>query len=184
MDTGKERTGSGQDPKLSPKENGRLQRKHLPHIKHISGSVAGACLRCYSAVIAGRLGLMEQAHEWKQAARQVKKALIETCYDEEDDFFYDVDRHGNKIKCKSISIGNLFCESLLDTDMAKSIFDRYLSNPNEFGTPFPYPSISISDPKWIQDRTGNSWGFYSQGLTTLRTLRWMDVSLKTIWLHG
>ena len=126
------------------------------------------------SVMAGKLGLENEAHEWKRAAHDVKKRLIETCYDEFDEFFYDVDSHGNKIKCKSISITNLFCESLLDMDMANIIFKRYLNNPNEFDTPYPYPAVSISDPSWKQNLPGNSWGFYSQGLTSLRSLRWMD----------
>jgi hypothetical protein len=31
----------------------------------------------------------------------------------------------------------------------------------------------VSDPTWVQNKPGNSWGYYSQGLTSLRTLRWM-----------
>ena len=65
------------------------------------------------AVMAGKLNLDEEAHTWKQAAHEVKKKIMEICYDEEDDFFYDIDRNGNKVKCKSISITNLFCESLI-----------------------------------------------------------------------
>jgi len=126
------------------------------------------------AVMAGKLNLDEEAHTWKQAAHEVKKKIMEICYDEEDDFFYDIDRNGNKVKCRSISITNLFCESVLDMDTAKRIFYKYLDNPQEFKTNYPYPAVSISDPLWQQNLPGNSWGFYSQGLVALRTLRWMD----------
>ena len=125
------------------------------------------------AVMAGKLGLEQEAHDWKQAAREVKKKYWRYVMTSRMTF-YDVDRHGNKIKCKSISITNLFCENVLDVDMAKSIFSKYLDNPKEFKTPYPYPAVSISDPLWIQNRQGNSWGFYSQGLVALRSLRWMD----------
>ncbi len=145
----------------------------LPHITPDMNAVFYGS-KTALAVMAGKLGLEQEAHDWKQAAREVKKKILEICYDEQDDFFYDVDRHGNKIKCKSISITNLFCENVLDVDMAKSIFSKYLDNPKEFKTPYPYPAVSISDPLWIQNRQGNSWGFYSQGLVALRSLRWMD----------
>jgi hypothetical protein len=126
------------------------------------------------AVMAGKLNLDEEAHTWKQAAHEVKKKIMEICYDEEDDFFYDIDRNGNKVKCKSISITNLFCESVLDMDTAKEYSINIFDNPQEFKTNYPYPAVSISDPLWQQNLPGNSWGFYSQGLVALRTLRWMD----------
>ncbi len=73
------------------------------------------------------------------------------------------DRNGNKVKCKSISITNLFCESVLDMDTAKRIFYKYLDNPQEFKTNYPYPAVSISDPLWQQNLPGNSWGFLFAG---------------------
>ncbi len=85
-----------------------------------------------------------------------------------------VDRYGKKRKFLSILISNLFQEHLLDQDMADSIYERHMKNPREFWTPYPFPSMTISDPASVQDLEGNSWGFYSQGLTALRTLRWLD----------
>jgi hypothetical protein len=93
--------------------------------------------------------------------------------------FHDVDKHGKMRKYRSISITNVFCEHVLDQGMFDSIYDRYFQDPNEFWTPYPFPSMSISDPCSRHDRDGNSWGFYSQGLTALRALRWMDFYGRT-----
>lgn len=178
FDTGHD--NSGRFDKIKYKNNFSEDAKDPPHgddsLPYITPDMNAVFYGSKTAlsIMAGRLGLEEQAHAWKRDARRIKKSLIEICYDQEDDFFYDVDRFGNKVKCKSISITNLFCESVLDTDMAQRIFKRYLDNPNEFNTPYPYPAISVADPHWIQNRNGNSWSFYSQGLTALRTLRWMD----------
>lgn len=120
------------------------------------------------------LGKPEEAAQWSRKAREVKDALLRICYDEEDAFFYDVDRYGKKRKFLSILLSNLFQEHLLDQDMADLIYERHMKNPREFWTPYPFPSMAISDPASVQDMEGNSWGFYSQGLTALRTLRWMD----------
>ena len=51
---------------------------------------------------------------------------------------------------------------------------QHISNPDEFNTPFPYPSMAVCDPsvKWHAER--NCWGYYSQGLIALRCTRWMD----------
>jgi len=126
------------------------------------------------AQMAGMLGLPEEAAVWRAKAQDVKKKLFEICYNEQDQFFYDVDRQGVQRKVKSISITNLFTEGVLDRDLGDQIFERYLHDPHEFWTPYPFPAVSISDPTWVQNLPGNSWGFYSQGLTALRTLRWME----------
>lgn len=120
------------------------------------------------------LGKTEEAALWSKRAQEVREALLRLCYDEEDAFFYDVDRFGTKRKYLSILISNLFQEHVLEQEMADRIYERHLKNPKEFWTPYPFPSMAVSDPASVQDRDGNSWGFYSQGLTALRALRWMD----------
>lgn len=126
------------------------------------------------------LGKPQEANAWQEKANEVKKKLFNICYDEEDQFFYDVDKHGKMRKCRNISITNVFSEKLLDATQAEAIFNRYFLNENEFSTPYPYPSISVSDPVFEKRYKGNSWGYYSQGLTMLRTLRWMkDYGLES-----
>ena len=63
---------------------------------------------------------------------------------------------------------------VFDKEEADRIYERHMKNPREFWTPYPFPSMAICDPASRQDRPGNSWGFYTQGLTALRALRWMD----------
>lgn len=126
------------------------------------------------AQMAKLMGKTDEEEIWREKAAEVKRKLFGICYDEEDEFFYDVDRNGNFRKFKSIAIANLYQEHVLDGENAEMIYQRHLKNPEEFWTPYPFPSMSVSDPASIQDRPGNSWGFYSQGLTALRAMRWMD----------
>ena len=126
------------------------------------------------AHMARELKRFDEAAAWEKKAEEVKQRLLEICFDPKTCFFYDVDKHDHKIPVKSISITSLFCEHVLEKDLADEIYVRYLANPKEFGTPYPFPSVSISDPTWQQRHKGNSWGFYSQGLVALRSLRWMD----------
>ena len=126
------------------------------------------------AEMAELLGRKEEAEAWRQKAEQVKKRLHEVCWNEEDEFYYDVDRFGNQRKCKSIAISNMFTEHIFTQEEADRIYYRHMKNPEEFWTEYPFPSIAINDPASVQDRPGNSWGFYTQGLTALRALRWMD----------
>ena len=120
--------------------------------------------------------LLETGEEerWESEALTVKENLFVHCYDENDEFFYDVDKHGNKIKIRSISIINVFASHILDQDTADRIYKRYMRNPNEFWTEYPFPSVAVSDPNFVKNIDKNSWNYHSQGNTALRTLLWME----------
>ncbi len=130
--------------------------------------------RCALGDMAKLLGKEDEAAAWHEKAQNVKRKLKEICWCEEDEFYYDVDCRGNFRKFLSIHISNMFQEHIFDQEEADRIYRRHLKNPNEFWTPYPFPSMAICDPASKQDRAGNSWGFYTQGLTALRALRWMD----------
>lgn len=123
--------------------------------------------------MAKKLGREEEAAEWARLAEDIRLKMIEKCFDEDTLFFYDIDKNGNMRKIKSISITSQFVEKTLSQDLADKIFDRYFRGEGEFNTPYPYPSVSSNDPLFKKNRDGNSWGYFSQGLTQLRTLRWM-----------
>lgn len=130
------------------------------------------------AQIARILGKNEEAEAWEWSAAKIKAKIFEYCYDEKDAFFYDVDRNGNKRRYKSSTIFHLFIERVLDKDTDQAIIDRiykeHIKNPNEFWTPFPFPSMAINDPSVKDHVKFNSWGYYTQGLIVLRCSRWMD----------
>lgn len=126
------------------------------------------------ADMADRLGLTEEAAQWRAKAEEVRKAIYDLCYDEEDDFFYDVDKNGNKRRIRSISITNVLTERVTDIEHGRRIIKRHMLDPDEFWTPYPFPAVAANDKTWIRNRDGNSWGYYSQGLTALRSTRWME----------
>ena len=128
--------------------------------------------------MAKELGLEDQAREYKNSAAVVKAKLFELCFNKEDCFFYDVDKNNNQRKYLSSTIFHLFLEGVLDPEDDKALIDqiykRHISNPNEFATPYPYPSMAINDPSCEGHDTRNCWGYYSQGLIALRTTMWME----------
>ena len=128
--------------------------------------------------MADALGRADEALEWKEKAGAVKARLFETCFDGEDCFFYDVDRHGNKRKFLSSTIFHLFMEGVLDpvtdAELIRELYERHIANPSEFATPYPFPSMAICDPSCEGHRNFNCWGYYSQGLIALRCTMWMD----------
>ncbi len=128
--------------------------------------------------MAQMLGKEEESEEWKNQARRVKELIFVHCFDKEDAFFYDVDKNGNKRKIRSCTVFHLFMEHLLDKEEDAQLIDeikhRYLKNPDEFFTPYPYPSMSIAQSRNRHHSSSNCWGYFSQGLIALRCIRWMD----------
>ena len=129
------------------------------------------------AQMARVLGTGEEAL-FEAKAAEVKKKLIEICYDEKTAFFYDVDKHDKKRNYLSSTIFHLFLEYVLtwedDREMIERIYREHIKNPQEFWTEYPFPSMAVSDPSLKRDATGNCWGYFSQGLIALRCTRWMD----------
>ena len=126
------------------------------------------------AEMAEKLSLFDEAALWRKKAENVKRLTFEKCFDEDELFFFDVDKFGRKRRVHSIGITALFCEKMLDKPLAQAIFERWFKSPEHFGTPYPYPSIAASDPAMDRGAAGNCWGYFSQGLTMLRSLRWCD----------
>ncbi|MBR5445082.1 MAG: hypothetical protein IKV57_03105 [Clostridia bacterium] len=130
------------------------------------------------AEMARILGKPEEADAWEASAAAVKEKLFRYCWNEEDGFFYDVDRHGNQRKYKSSTIFHLFLEKVLDPCEDRNMIDRiyreHIKNPDEFWTPYPFPSMAVNDPSCSSHKNYNCWGYYTQGGIVLRCSRWMD----------
>ncbi len=130
------------------------------------------------AVMARELGLPKEAEAWDASAAEIKKNLFRHCFDGADAFFYDADRNGRLRKYKSSTILHLFMERVLDPDedgeLIRRIYREHLKNPEEFWTPYPFPSMAVNDPSTAHHADRNCWGYYTMGLITLRCTRWMD----------
>ena len=130
------------------------------------------------AKIALLLGKAEEGRQWEQSAKEIKKKLFEYCFDEEDCFFYDVDKYNNKRKYLSCTLFHLFSEEVLnreeDGELIERLYSRHIKNPKEFWTAYPFPSMAVSDPSFVKPKESNCWGYYSQALTALRCTLWMD----------
>ncbi len=124
--------------------------------------------------MAKELGKADEAEKWAEKAEETRKKILELLYDPETEFFYDLDADGTRSSIKSISITNIFTERVVDRVTFDRIYDRHMTDPAEFGTPYPFPSVSYDQASVFQHADKNCWGYFSQGLTALRAQRWMD----------
>ena len=129
--------------------------------------------RIYLAKMADALDRPAEAEEWREWAAETRQRLHDICFDPVDEFFYDVDAKGRFRKYRTEHITRMFMNRTVDQDLFDRIYNRYFKNPQEFGTPFPFPSISLSDPAHDHSYPNNSWGGQSQALTAQRTILWM-----------
>lgn len=130
------------------------------------------------ADMARLLGRDDEAAKWLSDAKEIKAKMLALLWNEEDGFFYDVDKKNVQRKYKSSTIFHLFLERVLDPvedeAMIRRIYKEHIKNPAEFWTPYPFPSMAIDDPSCEGHKTFNCWGYYTQGLIVLRCTRWMD----------
>lgn len=125
------------------------------------------------AEMACALGETDAAKAWQTKAADLKARLYACCYDEQDDFFYDVDAQGRFRRYRAEHIFRLFMCGVLDQADFDRIYERHILNPAEFATPYPFPSVAVNDPRFNGRRLSNNWGGMSQAHTALETLFWM-----------
>jgi hypothetical protein len=126
-----------------------------------------ACQRHYLARIADALA--EDAAGWTDKADASTEALFAQCFDAEDAFFYDRDRHGRPVRLQSdVLLRVLACE-IGEGDLFREALARYLLNTRKFFAKFPLTSIALDDPRFDPSFAQNSWAGPTNFLTLIRT---------------
>ena len=131
------------------------------------------------ARMAAALGKADEAARWQADAEHIRQLIIEKLYSPEDAAFYDLDAQNQYVRVRSVVITRVLGEQVLklsdrrDKAIFESIWNNQLHNREAFWTPYPFPSIALSDPAFVRPIRRNSWGGASQALTALRATRWM-----------
>ena len=107
--------------------------------------------------------------EWRAAADRVAALLREKLWDEERSACYDRDKNGAVVDV--LTHNNLRCMywGSFSQEMADRFVKEHLTNPAEFMTNMPLPSVSVSDPMF-RNAPENNWSGQSEGLTFQRAI--------------
>ncbi|MDX9981333.1 MAG: trehalase family glycosidase [Lentisphaeria bacterium] len=143
------------------------------------------------AELARRLGREADERRWREQAGELRSRIRDLLYDPVDDYYYDRDQAGFR-RYRSEHITRLFLNRVIEQDEFDRLYDRYFANETEFWTPYPFSSMSVSDPSFVKACPKNCWGANTQGLTLLRALFWMpdygrDAELRELlrrWLQA
>ncbi len=126
----------------------------------------GVDLNCYLvrecrafALLARILNKDSVAKIYEAHADRLAQAIREKMWNTEDGFFYDIDRRsGEQIKVRYIGVFATMWAGIATEDMAKSMIEKYLLNPNEFNRGFIYPVMSASTPNYVETPLPGDWG--------------------------
>ena len=111
----------------------------------------------YVSLIAAELGDKRRATTWRQRAFVLSQKIHHGLWDEQDRFYYDRDLEGNLSRVKAVSG---FLPLLLEdipADHVEGLVEA-LTDPTQFNTAFPVPSVALADPNWSTDMwRGATW---------------------------
>ncbi|MCI3923928.1 hypothetical protein MO973_27240 [Paenibacillus sp. TRM 82003] len=126
------------------------------------------CSREYLARMASAAGDEAASAEWSRKAKHTLDRLVEHCYDEDDGFFYDVDRAGRFVRIQTdVLLRVLACEVGDDAFFAASL-RRYLLNTRKFFSKYPFTSVAMDDPRFDPHSTYNTWSGAVNFLSIIR----------------
>ena len=103
----------------------------------------------FMSKIAGEIGV--DTVKYDDAYEKMKASINNTLWDEETGFYYDYDTEKERLhKVKSVASFLPLFAGVCDGDKGKKLVE-HLTNPNEFWTEVPIPSISVDDAAYGVD---------------------------------
>ncbi|MDR2176984.1 MAG: hypothetical protein LBP20_02950 [Treponema sp.] len=125
------------------------------------------CQRKYLERMARELELPE-APEWGKKARQSYESLMRCCYDEQDHYFYDRDRHDRFVRVQSDNLIRVLACEAGDDAMFEDALRRYLLNTKKYFCRYPITTVAMDEPGFSQAIEYNSWAGQVSFLTQIR----------------
>ena len=109
------------------------------------------------------------ADVWEQKARMVAETMHGLLWDRKRGALYDRDREGKTIDILCHNTLRCMYWGSISQRMADRFVKEHLLNPSEFWTPFPLPSVAVSDPAF-RNAPENNWSGQPEGLTYQRAI--------------
>lgn len=132
-----------------------------------------------ASLIAGIIGDKEYSEYIIKRADTLKASMLKYMWNENDGFFYDVDRFtGRQIKVRYIGAFAVMWAEIADKAAAKSMVKKYLLNPDEFKRGFIYPALSASEPGYTEGYIPGDLGCNWRANTWIPTNYYVFESLR------
>ncbi len=107
--------------------------------------------------------------EWREKADAVAHVLREKLWDDDRGALFDRDKHGNKVDVLCHNTLRCMYWGSISQGMADRFVREHLTNPDEFWTHLPLPSVAADDPAF-RNAPENNWSGQCEGLTYQRAI--------------
>jgi neutral trehalase len=107
----------------------------------------------YMAALADILNDKEAGFQYKRQYFSLKTRINTLMWDNDDGFYYDIDRNEQRIKVKTLAGYWPLLAEIPNDDKAERIIDK-LSDPRFFGSPHPFPSMAVNEPGFDENGCG------------------------------
>ena len=111
----------------------------------------------------------DRAEDWLEKAGETAGALRRGLWNEQRGTLFDRDASGRPVNVLCHNPLRCMYWHALSPEMADRFVREHLLNPREFATPFPLPSVAVSDPLF-RNAPENNWSGQSEGLTWQRAI--------------
>ncbi len=111
----------------------------------------------------------DEAETWAKKAAAVAVSLKRELWDERRGALYDRDKNGKTVDLLCHNTLRCMYWGSVSQAMADRFVKEHLLNPDEFWTPFPLPSVAVSDPMF-RNAPENNWSGQPEGLTYQRAI--------------
>jgi glycogen debranching enzyme len=103
-----------------------------------------------------KLGDTANYDKYWTIAENIKRAILDRCWDEQTGMFYDLDQNNQQIRVKTISsLAPLFLENLPNKYVDALV--GHVHNPKEFWSQFPIPSVAMDEPTFHEKLSRVLW---------------------------
>jgi neutral trehalase len=107
----------------------------------------------YLSALSDILNDKESSFKYKKQYFSLKTRINGLMWDNEDGFYYDIDKNENKIRVKTIASYWTLLAEIPNDDKAERIIEK-LRDPAYFGAAHPFPSLAVNEPAFSESGEG------------------------------
>ncbi|MCD6396383.1 MAG: hypothetical protein J7L71_02470 [Spirochaetaceae bacterium] len=114
----------------------------------------------YMSAIGDILNNKEISFRYKRLYFTLKTRITNLMWNENESFYFDLDKDENQLKTKTIAAFWTLLAELPNEDRAIALIS-HLKNPETFGSENPFPTLSVDDPEFQDEGMGFRGSVYS-----------------------
>jgi glycogen debranching enzyme len=137
---------------------GRIRKRGAFLVKEVAYNTIYACDLRALAELCTMVDLPERAGIYLRSAERVGSAILRLMYDDNTAAFYDL-QVGSSGHLKVLTAMSFFPLLLPETPaaVARELVSRHLRAPDKFASPYPIPSVAMSEPSFCPGETFALW---------------------------